>query len=371
MAQVSSQLELQQALIANDPLIEVIESFSIAAQMSISYPATIKSACGIAQPAITRASGFTIEPMFFVPDGGALTLDSITVNGNGVMSSSAAIVTRGALTLTNATVTNAFSADNGGGIRVEDGGVLTLLSSFVIYSGAQSGGGIYVADGGSAALFCSGVDRNTADISGGGIYIANGGTLEGYSSSTYGNSAPAGTGIYNAGFLGVAEEVMLTDGVYIPSRENAIVVLSRLACACIQLEASAYINSATSDAPVTVAVGTASYPVLSRQDVCAFKLPADDLSGRYLSLGTEGGAVLLNVYPEYSITYENLMGAVNQNPPTYSEPALPLFFTSLNRTGDFVFAGWFTQSLGGQPVTFLPRGTVGDIVLFARWNRLR
>ena len=71
---------------------------------------------------------------------------------------------------------------------------------------------------------------------------------------------------------------------------------------------------------------------------------------------------------KYSITYENLNGAVNSNKTSYTvEDAFTLNDLSLD---GYTFEGWYLDDALEQEVTTIYYGTTGDIVLYAGWEKI-
>jgi Domain of unknown function (DUF4347) len=120
--------------------------------------------------------------------------DSLTIaNGND---SGLSIDNNTILSLTNSTVSNNTTSQNGGGIV--NSGVLNLTNSTV--SGnttSQSGGGIFNSETGILSLNNSSVSGNSASLLGGGIYHIH--ILNLNNSTVSDNQASLGGGIANSG----------------------------------------------------------------------------------------------------------------------------------------------------------------------------
>lgn len=69
---------------------------------------------------------------------------------------------------------------------------------------------------------------------------------------------------------------------------------------------------------------------------------------------------------EYTITYENVNGAANENATSYTiEQSVVL--NNLEKDG-FVFAGWFDNAqFEGDAATEIPQGTTGEKTFYAKW----
>lgn len=87
-----------------------------------------------------------------------------------------------------------------------------------------------------------------------------------------------------------------------------------------------------------------------------------------ISKGTIGNITLTAKWTkiEYSITYLNVNGATNNNPLSYTIESNNISLADLSLSG-YVFLGWYNEN--GQ-VTTIPQGSVGDIVLTAKWESL-
>ena len=75
--------------------------------------------------------------------------------------------------------------------------------------------------------------------------------------------------------------------------------------------------------------------------------------------------VLPTVY--HSIVYKNLNGAESPTETQYAEHTGLLDLPEPTRIG-YKFEGWYTKSIGGDIVDYIPAGSTTDYVLFARWN---
>ena len=67
---------------------------------------------------------------------------------------------------------------------------------------------------------------------------------------------------------------------------------------------------------------------------------------------------------DYTITYENVNGAVNTNPGGFTIDSDTIALAPLQREG-YSFDGWYN---GSTKVTSIPSGTIGDLTLTAKWS---
>ena len=134
-----------------------------------------------------------IDRVFDVPPAVATTFDNLTIrNGNGV--TGGGIRARGAVTLTNSTVSGNVGWGTGGGVySLGD----VILTGSTVSGNMASGevGGIY--SGGALTLTNSTISNNTAGTASGGIY--SGGALTLTNSTVSGNTASGEVGGIYAG----------------------------------------------------------------------------------------------------------------------------------------------------------------------------
>lgn len=124
-----------------------------------------------------------------------------TDNGGGIL-----VASGGLLTVNRAIITS-NSAKDGGGIYIDAGARETTLNggtSLLSNSATRNGGGIYIASGSLTVGAAVSINNNTASSSGGGIYISSDASVN-FSAGVSGNSAQiSGGGIYNNGLLTVS-----------------------------------------------------------------------------------------------------------------------------------------------------------------------
>ena len=71
------------------------------------------------------------------------------------------------------------------------------------------------------------------------------------------------------------------------------------------------------------------------------------------------------VAKKYTITYNNLEGATNTNPTTYTIESNKIKLSGAERNG-YTFEGWFDS--GNKQVTEITKGSTGDLELTAKWS---
>lgn len=223
MIEVSTQAQLQAALSAREPDIQITGSFPITSQISITYETAIRSLSG------DNIFTLTKDPLYFgymfrISNGGSLTLENLILDGdlaNHPMdhtgNRSLIYVTNGTLNLSNGTVLqNNFSYIEGGGAYLL--GDSTYTNTLVMDGNAKitgctsrtRGGGLMLAPGSAQDRFTIAdqalIDGNLAAY-GGGIccrsFIPGSGISMTISDQVHitGNSASSsGGGIYFSGY---------------------------------------------------------------------------------------------------------------------------------------------------------------------------
>lgn len=340
-------------------------------------------------------------------------LEDCTVSSNRARSSSGGGIWNGGnddhLTLggTTAVIGNSTQAGNGGGIyfnsdngtvlltgqvKITDNradeaatdfgnhggaiclvpGILTIRENVEISSNSAGkyGGGISAAEGSQILMQGGSIQDNYAGVSGGGIWNHDHSVITLTVGSISNNSAALGNGIYNDSTLYMEETRELMDGVYITSANSIVRLINALSKAsAIQLENSVYVIPNPEGTPIVVAQATPSYPQLTQTDTDAFLKPLQGFDGWDIRLSDDGTQILLAPI-SYRIQYENLMGAVNPNPLSYTitTPAIELLPPS--DIAGYHFLGWFDSPSGGEQVTVIPQGSSRNLILYAVWEEI-
>lgn len=81
MAQVSNQAQLLAALAVQESIIQVINDFTVASQITILYPVTIESVSADSPFTLTKGTSY-FTYLFRVQNGGSLTLQNIILDGD-------------------------------------------------------------------------------------------------------------------------------------------------------------------------------------------------------------------------------------------------------------------------------------------------
>ncbi|MBO7295795.1 MAG: InlB B-repeat-containing protein, partial [Clostridia bacterium] len=68
----------------------------------------------------------------------------------------------------------------------------------------------------------------------------------------------------------------------------------------------------------------------------------------------------------YTITYDAMGGSLPDNPTTY-DITTSIVLAAPERPG-YVFQGWYSDKIGGDMITEIQPGYVGDLTLYARWH---
>ncbi len=181
-------------------------------------------------------------------------------------------------------------------------------------------------------------------------------------------AAQKAPGIYNAAYFLIEGDRRLSNGVYLADANSVISLTAPLSeGAMIQYNSTDY-HSPTATTELQVAQGSLNYPLLSQTDLNAFRKP-DGFEQWQLKLSDDQTMILLSRSREvYTITYENLKGASNNNPTVYT-PQTPTI--SLNPPGyveGWLFIGWFTSASGGVQIASIAQGSSGNLTLYAHWQ---
>ena len=104
-------------------------------------------------------------------------------------------------------------------------------------------------------------------------------------------------------------------------------------------------------------------------------LVPDDLSGKLeeitkIEKGTTGNLTIeLKIVPiQYTITYENLKDHEHTNPTSYNIKTPDIILTNPKPIEGYQFIGWYDAEVGGQKVTVIAQGSMGDVTLYARFE---
>ena len=69
----------------------------------------------------------------------------------------------------------------------------------------------------------------------------------------------------------------------------------------------------------------------------------------------------------YTIRYENLNGATNSNPTSYTVETATITLQDPEARDGYAFGGWYSDAECTTEVTEIPEGSTGDITLYAKW----
>lgn len=261
--------------------------------------------------------------------------------------------------------------NHGGGICLVPG-ILTIQDNAEISSNSAGkyGGGISAAEGSHVIMQGGSIQYNTSGQFGGGIWNYGNSVTTLTGGSITNNKAVQGNGIYNASDLFIEGTRELSNGVSIASAASTIKLTNTLTgTSAIQLESTSYVMPNPNGSPIVVGEATDTYPKLTQADADAFLKPEQGFEGWDIRLSNDNTQVLLSpVY--YHIQYENLMGAVNPNPASYTIATPTIDLLPPSSISGYRFAGWFRDMSGLYPVTGIPQGSIGDITLYARWEKI-
>lgn len=261
--------------------------------------------------------------------------------------------------------------NHGGGICLVPG-ILTIRDYAEISSNSagQYGGGISAAEGSQIIMQGGTIKDNVSGQAGGGIWNHVNSVTTLTNGTITNNRAVLGNCIYNDSVLYMEGTRELINGVYLASVSSIIRLVNPLiGTSGIQLELSSYVTPNSNGTPIVVGEGTASYPLLTQEDADAFLKPQQGFEGWEIRLNTDNAQVLLAPV-KYLIQHENLMGAFNPNPASYTITTPAIELLPPHNISGYRFLGWFDAITGGNQVTSIPQGSSGNITLYARWEDL-
>ena len=169
------------------------EEFALTGDLDITFNSNITIVSSGERAVIDARTGVPLnDRVFEVLSGGALTLDNVTITGGSDVTDGGGIYnnTGGTVTVNNSTLSNNTATYGGGGLT--NYGTATITSSTLSSNTATNGGGI--DNYGTATITNSTLSNNTATNGGG---IDNYGTATITNSTLSGNTAAYGGGIYN------------------------------------------------------------------------------------------------------------------------------------------------------------------------------
>lgn len=261
--------------------------------------------------------------------------------------------------------------NHGGGICLVPG-ILTIEPNVEISSNkaGKYGGGISAAESSQIVMQGGTIQNNISGQFGGGIWNHGSSMTFLTSGIISNNEAPFGSGIYNDSSLYMERTRELSNGVYITAVSAAVKLVNALTqTSAIQLELSSYVMPNPNGTPIVVGEATAAYPKLAQTDADAFLKPLQGFEGWDIRLNDDSTQVLLAPI-DYQIQYENLMGTVNPNPTSYTITTPTIKLLPLSNISGYYFLGWFDAISGGNQVISIPQGSLGNIILYARWEEI-
>lgn len=294
--------------------------------------------------------------IYFNSENGVLLLtDRVTITGN------------------HADAVPSEFGNHGGGICLVPGALTVEGQTEISSNRAGKYGGAVSASENSVVTITSpssSIHDNSSGEFGGAIWNSGNSVVTVASNAFSNNQAPYGGDIYNNASLYLEGAQSITNGVYIVNRSAVPRLSSALPeASVIQLEASNYVSPNPEGTPIVVGEATAAYPLLTQADADAFKKPASGFDGWEIRLSDDRTQVLL-APAAYRIQYENLMGASNPNPDSYTADTPDINLLPPGPVPGYRFIGWFDAPSGGNQITVIPRGSTGDIILYARWEAI-
>ena len=180
-------------------------TFSVAGTVTLAsaLPAISSNASIDGAGAIT-VSGAGATRVFNISAAGTVTLSGLTMTG-GSAPVGGGILSSGALTIIDSTISGNTASAGGGGIL--SGGILTISDSTISGNTASAGGG-GILGGGILTIIDSTISGNTASVGGGGVVMSASGTLVVMNSTISGNTAAEGGGISTRGTAAVTNSTI-------------------------------------------------------------------------------------------------------------------------------------------------------------------
>lgn len=349
MTQVSTQTELQAALDALAPSIQVTTDFELSSQLDISYAVLIESLTPDNPFVLTKEDTYFAH-LFCITSGGALTLQNIILDGNSQ--------------------THPLESPENRSLVHVNGGSLTLAEGCVLRNNnSRLEGGAISAENRSQVLINGGtIQNNRSSRCGGGLWLFSQSIATLSSGSFSGNESPRGRDIYSASVLYLGGNWIIPNGIYLKNDSSVIRLISPLTeTSMIQLENSSYVSTNPEGCSVLVGTTTADYPLLTQTDATAFHKPVDCFNGWETRLTDDSTQVILTP-ASYQIQYENLMEAANPNPTTYTSVTPDLCLLSPGPLQGYRFLGWYNAPAGGTQISCLAHGSTGNLILYAWWE---
>lgn len=229
-----------------------------------------------------------------------ITLNGTEISHNTASSHGGGIAASGQsrLTFLSGSVHDNRSSHYGGGVWLRDRSVFAMKGGEILDNHAVYGGGFY-NDTGAALLITGGtVSRNSSDA-GGGIYNAEQSSVTLSSTGDFGGegtntAALYAPGIYNSGELRAENTRVITNGVYLSSRNSIVRIVGPLAAGSrIQIDGSGYVSPNDAGIPIVIAEAAPPYRQLTETDRESFLKPPSGFDGWEIRLSGDLTQVLL------------------------------------------------------------------------------
>lgn len=180
---------------------------------------------------------------------------------------------------------------------------------------------------------------------GGGVYQDSAKVLRLQNAGLEGDTAQlGGQGVYSANQLELGPSIQAPDGFFILNRNTLPSITAHLTSdSVVQLEGSDYVAPNPAGTPILVA---RSDLTLTAEDAAVFRAPVPDFDGWGPQLSEDGHQVVLALL-EYTLQYENTLGAENPNPLSYTALTAAITLANLADTADYCFTGWPLRAANG------------------------
>lgn len=393
--QVNNETELFNALTNRESDIVIGDSFDITMEILIDYKVNISSTNNIT---LTRANN-NASILLNITQTGDLVLSNIVLDGTSCNALFVPmIVNNNKLELNNVTIANALSTTSGSGLFCGETAISTIIknSNFKNCISSKNGGAIYHS--GESRIFMDNVSfiGNESNLgggiccyqpsnhclveinkcnfsqnkatSGGAIYLDSNCDLNIIGDNIFtNNEAETGKDIYDKGIIRMLGRNDILSGLYIYDENNYINLFDTIANSNIFIEESDYVSPIPENSPIMIARTTGYYPLISNEDLSAFRKPVPNFREWGFQIGDDFAFIELatGVHHEYTITYTNLNGASNSNPLSYTENDVPIILQDPVLDGH-EFLGWLNEN--NEPITEISSSSTGNRVIKATWQ---
>ena len=183
----------------NEYIIEVTANESIAPHV-LSYSGRNNINITLRGAGTTRIVNLSVNgSLFTVGLGVTLFLENITLQGHSTNNASLVMLNRGSLVMNTGSIVtgNTQTFGSGGGVYIQDGGILTMTGGTISDNTASDGGGVYIVYNGTFIMDNGAIIGNTANgVGGGGVFVGSNGIFTINGGNISDNFAYNGGGVF-------------------------------------------------------------------------------------------------------------------------------------------------------------------------------